>query len=117
MDEVGSDKLGPERRDDICEENDALGDIWSDKVQGRGQEDNVEDIVDKACLAVRSLSFWISRRLYAPNTQKATQTRGSAPLKTPFRRSLNRIHRDDEVSSSPMGTLVDAGRVIWKVVA
>lgn len=53
MDEVWSDELSPKRRDDIGEEHYALRDIGTNEVQGCGEENNVEDIVDKACRTVR----------------------------------------------------------------
>jgi hypothetical protein len=49
VDEVGSTELGEERRDDVCEENDAFRYIGSNEVEGCGEDDYVEDIVDETC--------------------------------------------------------------------
>jgi hypothetical protein len=46
--EVGRAELGQEGWYYICEKDDALGDVGADEVEGSGEDDNVEDIVDEA---------------------------------------------------------------------
>jgi hypothetical protein len=48
VDEVRSDELGQEGRQDIREENDTLGDGRADEIEGGCEDDYVEDIVDEA---------------------------------------------------------------------
>lgn len=45
MDEVGGAQLGHERRYDIGEEHDALGDGGPDEIEGGGKHDDIEEIV------------------------------------------------------------------------
>ena len=106
MDDVRHNQLRSERRDDVCEQDDALGDIGTDQIQGRGQHDHIEDIIDQAYPTDMSvtaileepvnLSHW-GQRSILPNSQNATQTRGSAPLKMALKRFRNRAHEHDGV--------------------
>ena len=48
MDEVGGDELGEEGGDDVGQEDDAFGDGRTNKIEGGGEDDHVEDIVDEA---------------------------------------------------------------------
>ena len=45
MDEVGCDELGEEGGEDVGEEDGAGADGGADEVEGRGEDDYVEDIV------------------------------------------------------------------------
>lgn len=49
MDEVGCYELGEEGGNDVGEEDDAFGDCGTDEVEGGGEDDYVEDVVDEAC--------------------------------------------------------------------
>lgn len=48
MDEVGRAQLHEEGGYDIAEEDDALWYGWTDEIEGSGQDDDVEDVVDEA---------------------------------------------------------------------
>jgi len=45
MDEVRSDELGEEGREDIGEEDGGLGDSRADEIEGCGEDNNIDDIV------------------------------------------------------------------------
>lgn len=45
--EVGAQELDDEAGDDIAKEDDAFGDSRADKVEGSGQDDYVDDIIDE----------------------------------------------------------------------
>lgn len=47
MDEVWRTQLHKEGGQDIGEQNDCLGDIRTDEIEGGGQDDHIEDIVDQ----------------------------------------------------------------------
>ena len=47
MDEVGRAQLHEEGGYDIAKEHDALGDSWTDKIEGSGENDDIEDIVNE----------------------------------------------------------------------
>lgn len=48
MDKVRRYQLGDEGGTDICEENDGLWESRADEVEGSGEDDDIEDIVDAA---------------------------------------------------------------------
>ena len=48
MYEVRRAEFGQKGGYHVAEEDNALGDIGADEVKGGGEDDNVEDIVDKA---------------------------------------------------------------------
>lgn len=48
MDEVGRYQFSDEGGTNICEENDGLWEVWANEVEGSGEDDNIEDIVDAA---------------------------------------------------------------------
>lgn len=48
MDEVGCYQFGEEGGTDICEKNDSLWESWTDKVEGSGEYDDIEDVIDAA---------------------------------------------------------------------
>jgi hypothetical protein len=50
VEEVGRDQLGQEGGQHVGEEHDALGDGGADEVLGGREEEDVEDVVDEACL-------------------------------------------------------------------
>ena len=48
VDEVGSDELREERRENICEEDDRFGNIRTNEVKCCGEDDHVGEVIDKA---------------------------------------------------------------------
>jgi len=48
-DDVGEEEFGEEGGDDVAEEDDAFGYRGADEIQGRGEDDYVENIVYEAC--------------------------------------------------------------------
>jgi hypothetical protein len=54
LDEVGSDELCEEAGYDIGEEYDSFGYGWTHEVEGCGEDDYVENIVDKTCSLLES---------------------------------------------------------------
>ena len=94
MDEVGCYQLGDEGGEDVCEEDDGLGDVGADEIEGCGEDDNVEDIVYEAC-EVRGVS-WASGggrgetlgEEGVPKSQNAIKTLVSAPWKTALNLAL-----------------------------
>ena len=54
MYEVWCAQLDEDRGDDVGEEDNAFGDIWTDEVEGGGENDHVEDIVNEAWCIVSS---------------------------------------------------------------
>ena len=51
VDEVGDGEFGRQAGDDAGEQDGGLGDGWADQVEGGGQDDDVEDVVDEAWVA------------------------------------------------------------------
>jgi hypothetical protein len=49
VDEIGCTQLCEEGGNHVTEEDDAFGYAWSDKVEGGGEDDYVEDVVDESC--------------------------------------------------------------------
>ncbi len=127
MNEVGRAELDAEGGDHVCKEDDSLGDIGSDKVQGRGEDDHVEDVVDQACTdSVRvagrpanrhtdRIFVSIQAKSHLPKSQNATHTRGDAPLKACLRRSPNSAHEDegDPGSGSAIAARPRTARLAW----
>lgn len=48
MNEVRRYQFGDEGGTDVCEENDGLWEIWADEIEGSGEDDDIENIVDAA---------------------------------------------------------------------
>ncbi len=53
MDEVGGDQLRNERWHNIGKKDDAFRYLGTDKVEGRREDDDIEDIVDQTCETIR----------------------------------------------------------------
>ena len=58
MDEVRQDELGKEPGEDIAEEDEGFGRCGGDEIEGGGEENYIEDVVDEACSLLRM--GWIS---------------------------------------------------------
>lgn len=89
MDKVWGAELGQERGDNVGEENKAFGDGGADEVEGCGEDDNVEDIIDQACGMVSRGCMLVLSDIQStvPNNQNAAHTRGSAPAKAALSRA------------------------------
>ena len=48
MDEVRQDELGKEAGENIAKENEGFGRGRGDEIEGGGEEDYIEDVVDEA---------------------------------------------------------------------
>ena len=103
MEEGRGEDFGDESWNDGGQEDDGLRSGRTDEIEGRSEDDHVQDIVDQTCgtdvsLAVpnRSLSLvWCGRWLVwnnVPNNQNATQTFGSAPSKRAANRARYMAH-------------------------
>lgn len=80
MDEVRSNEFDEERRKDVGEKDDAFGES-ADEVLGGGEDNDVEDVVDKACMESASRNSGsrdcASVQKSIPRNQNATTTRMS----------------------------------------
>lgn len=89
MDHVREEELGEEGGDDIAEEDDAFGNRGAHQVEGCREDYYIEYIINESWV------YWLTKsdrhitsqstergNACSPNSQKATQTLGSAPLKT-----------------------------------
>lgn len=108
VNEVGCAELGEERRDHVGEEDDTFGDPRAYEVEGSGENDDIEDVVNKTftCKQMFRMVVLYSEKMRLehgvestalpdsndsgvniPNNQKAAQTLGSAPSNMAARRA------------------------------
>ena len=92
MDQVGEEELHYEGGGDIAEEDGGLWGCRADEIESGGENDHVEDVIYCACdsLAEMESPGWRVQdgdEECSPKSQKAMQTRRSAPRKMDERRA------------------------------